>query len=264
MRSGMSAENGTHTRDDEPAGGETAGSRLLLTAVRQLREVLPGDSRFGDSLSTGGRGQSRALGRRLAEATQERPSLLREAGLSALQVWDAIAEGAGRDTSKSELAIVFTDLVDFSEWAMGAGDETANRLLRDVGDAIEPPIGAHGGEVVKRLGDGMMAAFAEPADGLNAVFEANDRLGSVEADGYRPRIRAGMHVGYPQRIGGDYLGVDVNVAARIADAAKGDEMLLSEVALERIEREGLKVRRKRFFNAKGVPADLAIYSVAPR
>ncbi|HKG34822.1 MAG TPA: adenylate/guanylate cyclase domain-containing protein [Solirubrobacterales bacterium] len=260
----MSTHNGNDNREEERPGVETAGSKLLLTAVRQLREVLPGDSRFGDTLSTGGRGQSQALGRRLAEATQERPSLLREAGLSALQVWDAISEGAGRDTTERELAIVFTDLVEFSSWAMRAGDAAALQLLRDVGDAIEPPVTAHSGEVVKRLGDGMMAAFAEPADGLNAVFEAHARLASVAAESYRPHIRAGMHLGYPRRIGGDYLGVDVNVAARIADAAKGDEMLVSDVALERIDRDGLKVRRKRFFHAKGVPAGVAIYSVAPK
>ena len=260
----MSAENETDRPEEEPAAGETAGSRLLLSAVRQLREVLPGDSRFGDTLSTGGPSQSQVIGRRLAEATQERPSVLREAGMSALQVWQAISDGTGRDTDERELAILFTDLVDFSGWAMRAGDGTALQLLRDVGDAIEPPVTANGGEVVKRLGDGMMAAFAEPADALNAVFDANERLASVEADRYRPRIRAGMHLGYPRRIGGDYLGVDVNVAARIADAAKGDEILVSEVALARIEREGLKVRRKRFFHAKGVPSEVAIFSVAPK
>jgi adenylate cyclase len=260
----MSTENETDKPEEEPADGETAGSRMLLSAVRQLREVLPGDSRFGDTLSTGGRGQSQLIGRRLAEATKERPSVLREAGLSALQVWEAISEGAGRDPEERELAIVFTDLVNFSTWAMRAGDGTALQLLRDVGDAIEPPVTEHGGEVVKRLGDGMMAAFTEPADGLAAVFDANQRLASVQADGFRPRIRAGMHLGYPQRIGGDYLGVDVNVAARIADSAKGNEILVSEVALARIDREGLKVRRKRFFHAKGVPSEVAIYSVAPR
>ena len=37
-----------------------------------------------------------------------------------------------------------------------------------------------------------------------------------------------MHLGCPQRIGGDYLGVDVNIAARITEGAKGDELLVSE------------------------------------
>ena len=69
--------------------------RLVMSAVKGLREVLPGDSRFGDSLSVGGAEQSQVIARRIAEATAERPSVLREAGLSALQVWDAFTDGPG-------------------------------------------------------------------------------------------------------------------------------------------------------------------------
>ena len=242
---------------------EARRQEVLRRGVRQLREVLPGDSRYGDSLSTAGRGQSQQIARRLAEATEQRPSLLREAGLSALQVWQSLTDLDGRSRGERELTIVFTDLVDFSNWALEAGDESALVLLRDVGEAIEPPVRSLGGEIVKRLGDGMMATFTEPAEALEAVFEAQRRLAWVEAPGYRPRIRAGMHVGYPQRIGEDYLGVDVNIAARIAEGAKGDQVLVSTDTLSRLDTAALRVRRKRFFRGKGVPPDVAIYSVGP-
>jgi adenylate cyclase len=242
-------------------GAEERRQELLLRGVRQLREVLPGDSRYGDALSTAGRGQSQLIARRLAEATEKRPSLLREAGLSALQVWESITDFEGRGEGERELAIVFTDLVNFSNWALRAGDEQALALLRDVSEAIEPPVRNTGGDVVKRLGDGMMATFPEPGEALDAVFEAQRRLAWVEAPGYRPQIRAGIHVGYPQRIGGDYLGVDVNIAARIAEGAKGDQVLVSADILSRIDTQGFRVRRKRFFRGKGVPPDVAIYSL---
>jgi adenylate cyclase len=246
--------------NDEP-GADERRQELLLKGVRQLREVLPGDSRYGDALSTGGRGQSQLIARRLAEATEKRPSILREAGLSALQVWESITDSEGRGEGERELVIVFTDLVNFSNWALRAGDEQALALLRDVSEAIEPPVRNTGGDVVKRLGDGMMATFAEPGEALDAVFEAQRRLAWVEAPGYRPRIRAGIHVGYPQRIGDDYLGVDVNIAARIAEGAKGDQVLVSADILSRIDTQGIRVRRKRFFRGKGVPPDVAIYSL---
>ena len=237
--------------------------RLMLAAMKGLREVLPGDSHFGDTLSVGGDEPSNVVARRFAELSEQRPGLLREAGLSALQVWDALTEGPARRGEK-ELVIAFTDLVDFSNWAMRAGDEPALELLRNVGDAIEAPVVDNGGEVVKRLGDGMMAAFGEPQEALDAILEARGRLAGVEAPGYRPRIRAGMHLGCPQRIGGDYLGVDVNIAARITEGAKADELLVSETTLARLDTEDLRVRRKRFFRGKGVPQDIAIYSVRPR
>jgi adenylate cyclase len=235
---------------------------LILAALRGLREMLPGDSRFGDPLSTSGDEQSHLIARQVAEASEKRPGLLREAGLGALQVWDALTDGSAR-RGERELVIAFTDLVKFSGWAMEAGDAAALELLRDVGDAIEPPINSAGGEVVKRLGDGMMAAFDEPQQALDAILEAQARLSGVEAPGYRPRMRVGMHLGHPQRIGGDYLGVDVNIAARIAESASANELLVSESTLSQLDTTGLRVRKKRFFRGKGVPPDVAVYSVRP-
>jgi len=237
-------------------------SPKLLTVAKLARELLPGDSQFGDPLSTGGKEQPQLVGRRLAELTAERPGFLREAGLSALQVWQSVAEAQGRGRGDRDIAIVFTDLVDFSDWALEAGDEKALELLRDVGLATEPPVTAHGGEVVKRLGDGMMAVFDEPSAALDALGEACAGVREVEVAGYRPRFRAGLHVGRPRRIGGDYLGVDVNVAARVAEEAEGEEVLISDRALEHLDAEKLDLRRKRRFKVKGVPSDMTAYRVA--
>src|SRR4051794_34424020 len=195
--------------------------------------------------------------------TAERPGLLRETGLSALQVWQAVSEAQGRGRGERELAIVFTDLVEFSEWALDAGDDAALKLLRDVSEAIEPPVEQRRGEVVKRLGDGMMAVFDDPKEALEAVVDARERLKQVQADGYDPRLRAGIHVGRPRCIGGDYLGVDVNVAARLAEEASGGEILMSDRACENLDSDAVSTRRKRRFKVKGVPRDLGAFSVEP-
>src|SRR5947207_9369895 len=140
-------------KPDKPAGRARAAARRinqspgLLTAAKLVRELLPGDSRFGDPLSTAGRAQPEVVGKRLADLTARRPGVLREAGLSALQVWQAVSEAQGRGQGEQELAIVFTDLVGFSDWALEAGDEVALELLRDVGQAMEPCVRAHDGEV---------------------------------------------------------------------------------------------------------------------
>ena len=160
--------------------GETiaaTGKRLnedprLLAIVRSLRSVLPGDSDAAASLAKGGDGQPRAVGKAVADLTSKRPGVLGEAGLGAIQVWTSISEAQGRGKGKTELAIAFTDLVDFSDWALEAGDEAAIELLRDVSVAVEPPVKSHGGEVVKRLGDGMMAVFKSPEGALEGLLEA--------------------------------------------------------------------------------------------
>lgn len=254
----------------EQAGGESTGSASaristdprLIAAAKVLRRALPGDATFGDDpLSTAGEKQSQQLGRRLADATAERPSILREAGLTALQVWDALGQSAGRIPVKADLTIVFTDLVEFSKWSLRAGDAAAVELLRKVSRSIEPPVAEHTGKVVKRLGDGMMAVFAEPADAFGAVVDAQLRLAEVEVAGYRPLLRAGMHVGRPERVGDDYFGVDVNIAARVAEAASGGEILISDRALSELDPERVKAKRKRLFRGKGVPPEIKVFSV---
>jgi class 3 adenylate cyclase len=187
---------------------------------------------------------------------------MREAGMGALQMWQAVSEAQGRGRGETELTIVFTDLSNFSDWALDAGDDQAIDLLRDVGQAIEPPVIDHGGRVVKRLGDGMMAVVAEPVEALEAVREGRDNLDEVECDGYEPKLRAGLHVGKPRKIGGDYLGVDVNIAARLAENAGADEILVSETLLEALgDKDGLEVKKKRKFKVKGVPKDMTAHTV---
>jgi adenylate cyclase len=231
----------------------------LLLAAKLVRELLPGDSGYGDSLSTAGGQPSQQVGRRLSALTAERPSLLGEIGLSALQVWDSISE-EGSDQGTREVTILFTDLVDFSDWSLKAGDTAAIDLLREVDSAIEPAVTAGGGVVVKRLGDGLMAAFDDPAAAVDAALDACAAIAEVDLDGYRPQMRAGIHVGHPRRIGGDYLGTDVNIAARVAEAASAGEVLVSEPLCERLDQEALKLKKRRF-RAKGAPSGLTVFRV---
>jgi adenylate cyclase len=256
----------TEHADDVEGGADLAtgvGSKLIR-AMKIAREVLPGDSRYGDPLSTTGSAPRRQVARRLGEAAQSRPGILKEAGLSALQVWEAVSEGESTKLGDDRLAIVFTDLVGFSDWALEAGDDLSLELLRAVAEAIEPPISRHGGEVVKRLGYGMMAVFSDASAAVEAVFEASGRLDGVEVAGYGPRMRAGIHVGSPRRLADDYLGVDVNIAARVAESASGSELLASGDAVAELDPERFGSRKKLKFRAKGVPRDVAAYSLKER
>jgi adenylate cyclase len=240
---------------------EADGSSRMLRAVKLMRELLPGDHELGDPLSTAGDKPSHLVARRVAEAAAERPSVARELGLGAVQVWQALSEAQGRGRGDQEMAILFTDLVDFSEWALEAGDEATLDLLRRVGAVGETAIAERGGRVVKRMGDGLMAVFPDARSAVEAALEARRRVGRLEVQGYRPRLRAGVHVGRPRMLGGDYLGVDVNIAARVA-AAAGDEVLVSGAGCERLDQQAFRLKRRRF-RAKGAPRELEVYAVEP-
>jgi adenylate cyclase len=256
--------------EEEPGKARAALARVvqtdtnpqLLKIAKWVRSRLPGDSELGDALSTTGDDPSLVLARRLSDLGTERPSATRELGLGALQVWQALSEAQGRGRGQREVAILFTDLVEFSAWALEAGDDAALDLLRRVGACEDAAVTAHGGRIVKRLGDGMMAAFSDAESAVRAACKAREQVGTVTADGYRPQLRAGIHLGKPRKIGGDYLGVDVNVAARVASGAKPGEILVSGAACERLG-NAFELKRKRRFRAKGTPKELEVFAVEP-
>jgi adenylate cyclase len=203
----------------------------LISAARRFRRRLPGDEKFGDPLSTAGRAPVEVIGRGVSALQPRRESLAKELGLSALQVWQSLSEATGRGRGDREMALLFTDLVGFSTWALGAGDAAVLELLREVGTTVEDVITSHDGRIVKRLGDGLMATFLTAQAAVDAALDAQDAVRSIEVEGYSPRMRAGVHWGRPRKLGGDYLGVDVNVAARVVSAAKADQVLISDVLL---------------------------------
>jgi len=234
----------------------------LIAAARGIRERLVGDGQIGDRLSTARGRPADLAARELAALRGDAPGVVGEVGLTALLAWQNLSEHRGRGRGEVDVAIVFTDLAGFSSWALQAGDDPAIALLRDVADAIEPPILARRGEIVKRLGDGLMAAFWDAPSAAEAAFEAHERVSSLEAVSYVPCLRTGIHLGRPRKIGGDYLGVDVNIAARLAEAAGTGEVLVSDRTLGALVGTSVSTQERRL-GAKGAPADLVAHVVVP-
>jgi adenylate cyclase len=180
--------------------------------------------------------------------------------MGALQTWQRIAESQDRGRGRVDVAVMFTDLVGFSAWSLEAGDRAAITLLRQFTEASEPPIRERRGEVVKRLGDGVMAAFWDVPSAAEAAFAAAERTEEIEVEGYRGRLRTGIHLGRPRKIGDDYFGVDVNIAARLAEQAKPGEILVSDPALEELDEVPVRATKRRF-RAKGAPPGLGAHAI---
>jgi adenylate cyclase len=236
----------------------------LIEAARFVRRLLPGDAEYGDPLSTSGAELPHHLGRLVADMRSERPSAIRELGLGALQAWQALSEAQRRGRGTVDVAILFTDLVGFSSWALEVGDEAALRLLRQVGEAEGHAVSVNQGLLVKRLGDGAMAVFSSSQQAVLAALDLQRQIGRITVEGHTPALRAGVHLGRPRRIGGDYLGVDVNIAARVAEAAKAGEVLVSDRACEGLEGNAFELGRARRLKASGAPKELSVCTVEAR
>ena len=251
---------------------DTNRSPAVIAFLRRARRALPGDPEFGDPLSAAGVGGPQAAAR-AADRLLERDAASREVGLGALQVWQALTERVSGKPANREMTLVFTDLVGFSSWSLQAGDDDTLRLLRRVSQVVEPPLLEAGGQIVKRMGDGIMAVFADPATAVRASIAAREAVRTVEVGSYIPRMRVGVHTGRPQRIGSDWLGVDVNIAARVMERATKGGLVVSQATLDRISDEEFdslgvtaKRLRRQVFAAKqdGVPADLTMYRLRTR
>lgn len=242
-------------------------SPKMVELIRRARRALPGDPDFGDPLSTAGDGGPRAAAR-AAERLLGGDGASRQFSLGALQVWQALTEAVSRRPANPEVTLVFTDLVGFSSWSLQAGDDATLTLLRRVARAVEPPLLDAGGHIVKRMGDGIMAVFTDPLVAVKAALGAREAMKSVDVDGYQPRMRVGIHTGRPQRLAADWLGVDVNIAARVMERATRGGIMVSGTTLDELAQsdlDALGVAAKRVhrpvFAGKtpGLPPELAIY-----
>jgi len=155
----------------------------------------------------------------LERSVEQEPSLIAHLGLNAIQLLSVDTEPAGADAPRQAGTIVFTDLEGFTRYTAREGDVAARELLEQHHRAVGPVIRSRGGRIVKKIGDGLLVSFAAPEAAVLAALE----IGETNDTGLR--LRAGLHHGEVVLLGDDLIGHDVNLAARVADSAKGGEIL---------------------------------------
>ena len=261
----MPARRDRRKKSDQAPDGEsirdvvrrTDSNPQLVRTARFLRGLIPGGEPETSEMP-------QAMQRLVEEVEPQGPSAMREIGKGALQAWQALSEAQRRRRGNADVAILFTDLVGFSDWTLDAGDEAALEVLRQVGDAEQRAISSNKGAVVKRLGDGAMAVFSDSEGAVRAALDSQRAISKIEVESYRPEQRAGVHRGTPRKVKGDFLGVDVNIAARVGDAAKGGEVLVSDTVRDELDGRRFKFGSERPLDAPGAPADLTVASVQAR
>jgi predicted ATPase/class 3 adenylate cyclase len=118
--------------------------------------------------------------------------------------------------------------------------EGSTRLLRELGEAYEAvqddharimreAIAGAGGAEIRTEGDSFFVAFSSAADAVRAATAAQRALAAHPLTHGEPlRVRMGLHTGEGRLGRGDYVGLDVNRAARIAAAGHGGQVLVSD------------------------------------
>ena len=126
-------------------------------------------------------------------------------------------------------AVLFTDLVGFTEYTELSGDDAAIEVLDQQIDMVDPVVQEHpGARVVKELGDGMLLWFSDASHGVDGAVTLLSVMGQAHERGNFPlQVRMGLHAGEVSRRGDDLIGGTVNLASRIAAIAGPGELLVS-------------------------------------
>lgn len=189
----------------------------------------------------------------LERSVERKPSALAAIGLNAIQMLSWNSEANTESGAASESAIVFTDLSGFTRFTADSGDEAATAMLNEHHRMVGPVIRSRGGRIVKRLGDGLLLAFPSPEAAVYASLEL------LPTAPHLLRLRAGVHCGEVVVTRDDVIGHVVNVAARVADSAKGNEVLVTgDIRTSVGELRGINFSRLRNRSFKGLDEAIAV------
>jgi class 3 adenylate cyclase len=153
--------------------------------------------------------------------------VLERVGLSAA-VEEFVLGSAGADDQDRVLAaVLFADIVASTEQAGQLGHRSWRDLLDENENRLRRAIEASGGHLVKTTGDGVLVRF----EGAARAVRCGERL-IREARGTGVSLRVGIHVGECDLRGQDIAGLAVHIAARVMDAARPGEVLVTSTVRE--------------------------------
>lgn len=158
---------------------------------------------------------------------------------------------------RSLTAILFCDVVDSTKRAAALGDAGWNQLLAKFYTVVRREITRHGGKEVDTAGDGFFIAFDRPTRAVNCAMAIRD---AVKAIGLQ--IRGGIHIGECTTSGNKLTGMAVHVGARIASAAKPDEVWVSETIKALTLGSGINFSERGKHELKGVPDRWSLYAAS--
>jgi len=176
-----------------------------------------------------------------------------------------------------EATVIFIDICGFTKISENAKADTVVTLINSYFDEMVKEIMQHQGYIDKFIGDAIMAVFKgeyhldRAIDAALAVCEKINNLPALEGNlDYKPKVSIGIKSG--EMISGnigsvslkrlDYtvIGDTVNTAARLQDAAKENQIIISENCYQQVK-ESFKCEKVGSISVKNKVHPLTIYQV---
>ncbi|MGI8663083.1 MAG: adenylate/guanylate cyclase domain-containing protein [Acidimicrobiales bacterium] len=172
------------------------------------------------------------------------------------------AQGLSGTVGTAERAVVFVDLAGFTPLTDSMGDEAAAGLIEQFSLIVRRVAVGHDGRIVKQIGDAFMVVFADPAPAVSFGLDVED---AVRAEPRFPAVRVGVHAGPVLYREGDFVGANVNLAARVTSLASAHELIVtSAVALAVGHDPDIEVDDLGPQTLKGVAQDVPLHRLRRR
>ena len=163
------------------------------------------------------------------------------------------------------VTVLFTDIEASTTLNERIGDVRWLELLRAHHEVVREQVHQHGGFEVKSQGDGFMIAFPSARRAVECARAIQSEIASHLAKHPEGpiRLRIGLHTGEALKDEADFYGKNIVLAARIADQARGGEILASSVVKQLTESAGdLSFEDERELELDGLTGTYTVYKVS--
>lgn len=153
------------------------------------------------------------------------------------------------------LAIGFGDLRGFTTYTAERGDREALKVAERFASVVRDELQERGGQLLKTYGDGVMMSFDDPAAAVESAIGVQKSLSAYNESHPAESLCAGFGLtwGPAIRTGDDLFGHSVNLAKRLADLAKGCQIVVSpEIRDRAIDRSVYSYRELGEKKIKGI------------
>jgi class 3 adenylate cyclase len=161
------------------------------------------------------------------------------------------------------ITLLFSDIEGSTAIMERVGERRSFEVLRDHTSLVRQLVETFGGAVVKSQGDGFMVSFPSAHAGVHCAIEMQRTFDGHSVPDVGPlKVRIGLHSGYVIADAEDFFGRNVVLAARIADRARGGEILVSSTVKDYTETDPrVEFEPRGEFHLKGLLGEHTIYAV---
>jgi class 3 adenylate cyclase len=162
----------------------------------------------------------------------------------------------GPEPDRALVTVMFTDIVGSTERAAAVGDRRWRELLDGYVGVARRQLERFRGREIDVAGDGLFAIFDGPARAIRCACAIRDAVRQLGLE-----VRAGLHTGECEVAGSKVSGIAVHTGARVAGAARPQEVLVSGTVRDLVAGSGIRFDDRGRHVLKGVPGDWRLFSV---